>query len=338
MRFLLSPLSLLFYILISIRKLLYKMGLLKSSQFSVPVISVGNLIVGGAGKTPFSLAIADLLKKKHKKVAVVYRGYKRSSKEKVLKVNVLAEKASYFGDEAYMFSFLNPDIPVYVGKNRTQVIEELLKNEKEVDCILLDDAFQHLAVKRNLDILLLDASERYEDYRLMPMGKAREPFSSLKRAHLLVLSKSNMRSVDCDKVEKRLNEMGRNFDFSFSYEGKDVISLNNWQEKVWKKEDLSESKSIILMSGVARPKQILDTLSKIYPNTNIINKTFSDHHDFNEKDFSHVSDSVVVISEKDAIKIKDLKINKNNIYVLRAKLEWSTNKEEVYEKIIHALA
>ena len=187
MRYLLYPLSLLFQFLVLLRKFIYAAGLIKTKKVDRPVICIGNLSTGGTGKTPWVHRLTEYYFSKNKKAVVLSRGYSGDFNG-VLKVtpNMDARKC---GDEPLWLS-RNTRSYVYVGRSRVKAAEVAI-SEEDPDVLLLDDGFQHFNIARDVDIVLLDASAPMKNYSSLPMGRMREGFSALRRAHAVVINKCN---------------------------------------------------------------------------------------------------------------------------------------------------
>jgi len=185
-KILLSPLSLLYGIGVSVIDFFYKKGLLKGIAFDLPIISVGNLSVGGAGKTPHIEYLIQLLRP-YLNVATLSRGYKRKTKG-YLKVEV-QNNAERVGDEPLQFKRKFPDVHVAVAENRTFAVPKILSESPDTQVILLDDAFQHRAINPGLNILLTEYNFPFTDDYLLPSGRLREWRSAYKRADFVVVSK-----------------------------------------------------------------------------------------------------------------------------------------------------
>jgi len=202
----LTPLSWLYGFIVWIRNLLFDTGMLKSRTFNVPVISVGNITVGGSGKTPHVEYMVTLL---HKRVrtAVLSRGYKRKSKGFVIAKN--NTKIQEIGDEPYQMHQKFPDIIVAVDANRCHGIETLLSlpDTKNVNVILLDDAFQHRYVKPGLNILLTDYHRIITDDVLLPAGRLREPVNGKDRADIVIVTKCppEMKPMEYRVLQRNMN-------------------------------------------------------------------------------------------------------------------------------------
>ncbi|MBW1824898.1 MAG: tetraacyldisaccharide 4'-kinase, partial [Deltaproteobacteria bacterium] len=206
-RFLLFPLYLiaLFYrLLIQLRHTSYKTGVLKSYSLPCLVISVGNVTMGGTGKTPMVIYLAQVFKEKGMKTAVLSRGYKGKSPEKVAMVSNgerILLNARDAGDEPFLLSKALPGIPVIIGRDRVLSGQYALEHFSP-ETILLDDGFQHLKLKRDVDILLIDLQYGFGNGHLLPRGILREPLNNLNRAHLFLLTKRTDSHDDKAIVEK----------------------------------------------------------------------------------------------------------------------------------------
>ena len=183
----LFPLSLLYGFIIYIRNRLYDFKLLKSNSFNIPLISVGNITVGGTGKTPHIEYLVDFLKSEFN-VATLSRGYKRKTKGFIL--STLESTDQEIGDEPRQIKQKFPDINVAVDADRTNGINQLIDLNKDLDMILLDDAYQHRKVNANLSILLIDYSRPIDKDYILPFGDLREQAFEKKRANIIIITKS----------------------------------------------------------------------------------------------------------------------------------------------------
>jgi len=195
-KILMAPISLLFGMGVSVRDFLYRMGLLKGVEFNIPVISVGNLSVGGAGKTPHIEYLIRLLKD-YINVSTLSRGYKRKTKG-YLKVrpNMNAEQV---GDEPLQFKRKFPEIMVAVGESRTFAIPQMVLDQPNLQTVLLDDAFQHRSIKPGLNILLTEYSHPFTRDYLLPSGRLREWRSAYERADIIIVSKCPPQLAEAEK-------------------------------------------------------------------------------------------------------------------------------------------
>jgi len=303
---LLLPFTLPYYFGVFLRNLLYDEGIKKPKKLPVPVISVGNLSVGGTGKTSFVIYLANLLKEK--RVCILLRGYKRKSKGVLLvseygKILTDWEKA---GDEAYLLAKLLPNASVVVSEDRYEggvfAVERL-----NPELIILDDGFQHRKLHRDLNILLLKKKD-LEDH-LLPYGNLREPLSSLKRADLLILSYQEVEPFEFNS-EKPTFKMCREFD--------SVLNSNFEEIPV---EHLKE-KEVIAFSGLGDNEQFLKTLKKLGFKVKEF-LSFPDHYDY--KEFRPKKEETYLTTPKDLIKLQ----NYENVFALNFKVKVD-REEELY--------
>ncbi len=199
----LTPLSWLYGLGVGLRNFCFQVGILKSRSFSVPIISVGNITVGGTGKTPHVEYLIRLLQEKFN-VAVLSRGYKRKSRGFVMATKDTT--ARDIGDEPQQMHLKFPKVTVAVDPKRVRAIEQLTANDPNLDVILLDDAFQHRYVKPGINILLVDYHRLIIYDRLMPVGRLREPVSGKNRADIVIVTKcpKDLKPMDFRIISKAL--------------------------------------------------------------------------------------------------------------------------------------
>jgi tetraacyldisaccharide 4'-kinase len=306
----LFPLSLLYGFIIYIRNRLYDYKILKSNHFNVPLISVGNITVGGTGKTPHIEYLVDFLKSEFK-VATLSRGYKRKTKGFILSTSESTDIE--IGDEPRQIKQKFPEIDVAVDADRTNGINRLIALKKDLDLILLDDAYQHRKVDTNLSILLIDYSRPIDKDFMLPFGDLRELASEKKRANIIIITKSpkDLKPIDRRIIFNNLKSYPYQIVYftSFDYGKLKPVyssSANNIENK-----DLIDH-DILLVTGIANPKplreHIIENISK-----NIQELEYSDHYDFKESDFKkimHKFDSIesdkkiIITTEKDAMRLQ----------------------------------
>lgn len=283
----------------SIRNLLFDTGILKSYSFDLPVIAVGNLSVGGTGKTPQIEYLIRLLSNKYK-VATLSRGYKRQSEGFVLATS--NSNALELGDEPFQFYQKFKNIQVAVDANRKNGIEQLLSNSDSPEIILLDDAFQHRKVKAGFYIMLTSYGDLYCNDFMLPTGNLRESRSGVQRANIVIVTKcpSNLSYDAQNTIKKQLNlSPNQSLFFTFiNYD--DVIYSDDKTIKV------AEVKSIdkILLAGIAKPESFFTYLKK----DNDDCMTFPDHHNFSESELEEIKkkagNKIIVTTEKDYVRLK----------------------------------
>jgi tetraacyldisaccharide 4'-kinase len=287
-----------------IRNLLYDAGIFTSHKYQQPIISIGNLAVGGTGKSPMTEYLIRLLKKNHR-IAVLSRGYGRNTKGFILADT--AATATQIGDEPAQFKQKFPDVTVAVCEKRVTGIDKLLPDH---DLILMDDAYQHRAVKPGLSILLFDFNRINEPHLLLPAGNMREPFGGRSRADLLIVTKCPPQLTPASEawLIKKLKPFGHQSVFftSISYQPFQELGGGNVTAA------LSSDTTVFLLTGIANPKPLLQYINQ--HTLNVIHHNYADHHQFSLKniaklaiDFSGcpASNKVIITTEKDAQRLRD---------------------------------
>ncbi len=302
-RFLLFPLAILYGWITSIRNVLYNLNFFSSSSFEIPVIAVGNLSVGGTGKTPQIEYLVQLLQDTYK-VAILSRGYKRKTKRYILLNNT--HTAIEVGDEPLQFFKKFPKVFVAVDANRTKGIQQLLVDVNP-DVILLDDAFQHRRVKASFYILLTKFNDLYTDDFLLPTGNLRESRRGSNRANVIVVTKcpENMSEEEQEKLVKKIKPNSKQHVFFSSI-------LYSPQINGFKQLQLNELKGykILLITGIANPGSLLNFFKKNKYDFEHIK--YPDHHNFTEKEIATIkarfqgikdSDKILLTTEKDYMRL-----------------------------------
>ncbi len=314
----LYPLSWIYRAGVTMRNKLFDWGMLRSKSFDVPVICIGNLTVGGTGKTPHTEYLIKLLRTEFK-VAVLSRGYKRHTKG-----YILADKkstANMIGDEPYQMLTKFPSVTFAVDEDRCHGIEKLLAvKDAPVDVILLDDAFQHRHVKPGLSILLTDYHRLFCDDTLLPAGRLREPISGKNRAHIVVVTKcpQNIKPIDYNIITKRLNlfPYQQLYFSSFRYGNLQPV----FPEVIDSSTIVAKSKGIalsslkdtevLLVTGIASPTPLVERLEGCAKQISLL--SFSDHHDFSHRDIMSIQErfetlkseqKLIITTEKDATRL-----------------------------------
>ena len=291
LRFLLFPFAIIYDIITAIRNFLFEKDILKSVKFSLPVIVVGNLSVGGTGKTPQVEYLVRILQGKFK-VAILSRGYGRKTKGYIL-ANI-NHSASDIGDEPLQYYKKFANINVAVNENRVEGIQQLIQS-KSPDIILLDDAYQHRKVKGSCYVLLTKYSDLFIDDFLLPTGNLRENRAGAARADVIVVTKcpSNLSILEQDKIKKKLQLFNKPVFFStIAYADKISGSLNLTI-------DALKSKHLLLVTGIANPKPLLSFLSDNAINFTHLN--YPDHHHFTDKNIQDIISKFSEINSKDKL-------------------------------------
>lgn len=339
----LLPFSWIYGSIVRFRNWLFDMGLKKSKSFSIPIISVGNITVGGSGKTPHVEYLIRLLHDKAK-IAVLSRGYKRKSHG-----YVLAEESTTMpeiGDEPFQMHQKFSDIYVAVDAKRARGIENLQNDEatKDVDVVLLDDAFQHRYVKPGINILLVDYHRLIIYDKMLPAGRLREPLSGKNRADIVIITKcpKDLKPMEFRVLTKAMDlyPFQKLYFTSIDYDTpKGVFEAK--QIELDKLQDYH----VLLLTGIASPKQMEHDLKPM--TKDITNLSFGDHHSFKGKDIDRINDAfesmpeprIIITTEKDAVRLRETeglyeKV-KSNMYELPIKVSFMLDQQDNFnEKII----
>jgi len=305
LRFLLFPLTLLYDLVTRIRNNFYELGLFDSKSFDVPIIAVGNLSVGGTGKTPQIEYLIRLLQNNYK-IAVLSRGYKRNTKGFILLDKT--HTSEDVGDEPLQFFRKFPKIHVAVDENRVNGIQ-MLKQQKPIDIVLLDDAFQHRKVKADCYILLTKYDDLYTDDFVLPAGNLRESKVGAKRAHIIVVTKCPI-DLSTEKqlaIKRKLKVTAKqNIFFSnISYHNKTSGKLSITTEAL-------NDYEILLLTGIANPAPLVSFLKS--KANKVHHLKYADHHRFTLKEidtittkFNAISSDkkILLTTEKDYMRLSD---------------------------------
>lgn len=331
-RKLLYPLSVLYEGVTKVRNKLYDKDILKSNEFDIPLIVVGNLRVGGTGKTPQVAYLVNLLKDKYR-IAVLSRGYKRETNG-----FVLADKKSTtkdLGDEPLQLFRQNPDILVAVDADRSNGINSLLSLSTPPQVVILDDAFQHRKIKAGFNILLTPYDDLYIDDTHLPSGNLRENVAGAERAQLLIVTKcpDNFTQEQEYETATRLKPTLEQTVFFTHISYTDFVQ--NEKDKILL-DDLRDY-SIVLVTGIANPKPLLDFFeSKKFTFKHL---SYPDHHDFNKSDLQKIQNDykeisnkkkVIISTEKDYVRIFE---SLDNLYYLAIETTFSNHQKD-FDKLI----
>ncbi len=315
--------------LTDLRSGLYKDGVLGSQKVNIPVVSVGNITAGGTGKTPVVDFLVNEFREYGLKAGIVSRGYKGDYKG-VVKVDPSSKNPKRFGDEPLLLSMKNPLTPVYLGKDRVKACESLLA-EDEVDLIIADDAYQHLKLQRDLNVLLIDATEDLNNYELLPSGRARESFQAVERADIIFITKANWcDDLHLQRVMKFVLERIKEYEmdtppiYVFDFKIAEICRFSESHKGeigAWMPEDLEKLKSEKLASlcAIARPDTYQQSLVEMGL---VVAKSFAfkDHYYYTDRDLRRIESECqalgirkIVVTEKDIVKLlkwepKDLEV------------------------------
>lgn len=305
-KILLAPFSLLYGMIMSMRDFFYRKGLLKSVEFNLPVISVGNLSVGGAGKTPH-IEYLILLLRDYINIATLSRGYKRKSRGYIeVKPKMTAEQV---GDEPLQFKRKFPDIMVTVSESRSFGIPQIVSDRPETQLVLLDDAFQHRSVKPGLNILLTEYRHPFTRDHLLPSGRLREWRSGYERADIIVVSKCPQ---ELGQEERRaLTEEIKPFPHQQLF-----FSYYRYFQPYYifdarYRTNLGQDWDILLISAIARTEYLTEYLTDQVKSVHALE--FEDHHYFTKSDMADLKRSfaelpsekkIILTTEKDAMRME----------------------------------
>lgn len=316
LKVLLYPFSMLYGLVMWTRNRFYDKKVLTAVEFDLPVIAVGNLSVGGTGKTPHVEHLIRILKDSFK-VATLSRGYNRRSKGYLLANE--NSTAAQLGDEPMQFHLKFPGIEVCVGEERMLAIPQLLGEKPETQVILLDDAFQHRSVKPGLNILITDYSRRFTRDHVVPFGRLREGRKGYERANCIIVSKCPpaMTAAEKDAVRQEINPLpGQQLYFTSLKYGDLYDMFSNTPVNA------PGDTTILLVCGIARPEPLLQQLKQTFRQVYLL--SFPDHYYYDGHDLDKISrelgnlpgtEKMVVTTEKDAVRLqlKAAKLHELNI-------------------------
>ena len=297
--YLLFPFAALYLIVIKLRRFLYRIGFLKVTQFSVPIIVVGNITVGGVGKSPLVAYLAQQLQKKGFKVGLVSRGYGGSDIGQPQCVTAESDPVCV-GDEPVML-VRQTGCPMVVAKNRVAAVEKLLK-ESDCDVVISDDGLQHYALARDFEIAVIDGERKFGNGFCLPAGPLREPASRFKDVDLIVTNGIDMQ-----------------------LEPREICLIQDHQKTLAMTE-----KPIHLVTAIGNPSRFIQSVESL--GFTVIPHIFPDHYFFGKEDLDYGPDAIVVMTEKDAVKCKHLVDDRH--YVLTTKLLVSPR---VLSKVVNSI-
>ena len=345
---LLLPLSWLYGAVVRVRNWLYDAEIFPSESFDIPVINLGNITVGGTGKTPHTQYVAQLLQEKYM-VAILSRGYKRKTRGFVLAdENATAET---IGDEPFqMKQNLGENVIIAVNADRRRGIRNLLKLRPDIAVILLDDAFQHRRVKAGLNVLLVDYNRPVYRDRQLPAGNLREAASEKKRADIIIVSKcpNTIKPMEIRVIIKDLKPLPYQEIFFSAYRYGDLRQITKSERPLSINE--LENYHVLLVTGIAEPETLKSCLDTQTKSLQFIR--YADHHHFSQNDITFIEKTflkisqpkkIIITTEKDAVRLKKHLADfsedcVSKIYVLPIEVDFLQDKEtEFSKKIMHFL-
>ncbi|MDP4184491.1 MAG: tetraacyldisaccharide 4'-kinase [Bacteroidota bacterium] len=341
-RIFLYPFSLLYGMIVYIRNLFFDYKILTSTEFETPVISVGNITVGGTGKTPHTEYLINLLRKEFR-VAVLSRGYKRKTNGFVLAGS--HPLASEIGDEPMQMKNKYPEVTVAVDERRVRGIHNLMKADKSPvpDVILLDDAYQHRHVTPGINILLIDYNRPIWDDHMLPFGRLRESAEEMTRANIIIITKC---PEEIPPITRRI--IAKNLQIKpyqnlfFSTIRYDDLRPAFPDKAIEFKTDLKDPLNILLVTGIANPKPLHNHLSQL--SNAIYNLNFSDHHNFTASDIETISKEfsnvigdrkIIVTTEKDWMRLREIDSIPPNLqrhlFILPIRIDFLDNERKAFD-------
>ena len=329
-RFLVFPLSIIFKFVTDIRNKLYDCNFLKSEKINVPVISVGNLSTGGTGKTPMVDFIIDNLKRDYN-ISVLSRGYNRKSKGFIEIKN--SDNPSLVGDEPFLIKSNHSEVPVFACEDRVEGAKKII-SENNTNLILLDDAFQHRKISRNLDIVLTDYNNLfYKDY-LLPYGNLRESRNNINRADVIIVTKCplDFNKADAIKIKNQINPKKTQSLFFSQIKYSEI--LFGFKELSFK--SIRNSK-LTLVTGIANSQPLKEYLKK--NNVNFDHFDYPDHYNYSRKDVNKIlattKNNIILTTKKDYYKLSQFKID--NLLYIDIEVEFLDGKQEFLSAIKEVL-
>ena len=340
LKIILYPFSLLYGLILAFRNVLYDLKILKSCSFDIPVICVGNLSYGGTGKTPLVEYLIRLLKDNND-ISTLSRGYKRNTKGFVLANN--NSLCSEIGDEPKQYKTKFPKIQVAVCENRCSGVNKLLVINPNTDIIILDDAFQHRAIKAGLNIILTDYNNLYTSDSVLPSGTLREFKYGAKRAEIIIVTKCPkiLSFTDRKNIKTEINPKKGQYVFFSFIEYDDIQHFISGK----KHENDSLKKLVLLFSGIANTKPLEQHLTE--GKYSIKSLLFDDHHKYSlnnlikiRETFNNIAEQnkIIVTTEKDLMRIETTEqmelIKYLPIFIIPIKVDFFPEDKQMFNEII----
>jgi tetraacyldisaccharide 4'-kinase len=305
----LKPLSFLYKKIAGFKNYLYDHEYIHSLELPITVLSLGNLTLGGTGKTPLTDLCLRYFLRHRMKVAVVSRNY-RAQVETMAKVDLHhPDAAAYFGDEPVLLAQRNPQVDFFVGPRKFETAQFAFE-QVSPQLVIIDDGFQHRQLYRDIDLVILDATEPLENYQCIPEGRAREPWESLSRATAFVVTKVNLATPrEVQELYERLAPFKKPI-IPMNYE---LLRLRgNVPERLEKSLKECQGKNVFLVSAIAKPKSFERSLEKFAMKIQA-HKVYTDHHPYSPQDvedilaeYKKTGEGDIITTEKDYVKLKPL--------------------------------
>ena len=335
LKIILSPISIIYGCVIYVRNFLFDKKILPSTSFKVPLICVGNIAVGGTGKTPMTEYLIKLLSRQNSRIATVSRGYRRKTKGFFIADNKTTSEK--IGDEPMQLHTKFPHINVCVGEDRVNAVQQLLKWKPDTNAIILDDAFQHMKIAAGLNILLTDFNRPfYKDY-FLPIGKLRDQRLSAKRADVIVVTKCpvDLSNDDKEKIIHHINPVNQSIFFAAIKYG-NPYHISNSEEFI-----MNSQTHYLLVHGIANAASLKNYIAVFDKKFEEIK--FEDHHDYTLSDVQKIMaayqanrDTVIITTEKDGAKLKTFTnlLSKVPVYLLPIETFFLFDEQEKFDNLI----
>ncbi len=350
LRWLLQQLSFLYAVIVQTRVWLYTHGFFRHHQLGCQVISIGNLTVGGTGKTPVVEVFARSLQRQNRKVAILSRGYKRHEpsflermgkrltgrykKHPPLVVSDghhLLLDSDVSGDEPYMLASNLPNVVVVVDKNRVKAGQHAI-TKLGCDTLILDDGFQYLPLKHRIEVVLVDRTNPFGNRHLLPRGLLREPIRNIKRASFILITKSDVGGAE--ELKKQLRELNPHAEIAeCRHSAKHLRDVYTGQRQ---ELDFMKGRNVAAISGIAVPKGFEDELVRLGAKV-LYHKRYADHHRYTQQEILNVINKglnrgaeMIITTEKDAVRFPMIERRDLPIYFMRVEIELLSGAEDFH--------
>lgn len=336
-RILLWPIALFYGALVWWRNFFYHIGFFVSRRIAVPVVSVGNLSVGGTGKTPAVIFLAKSFLEQGRRVGIVSRGYGRLSSGTVVVsdgVDILASTEDS-GDEPMLMARRLPAVPVVVDEDRYRGAQVLVE-QFSPDLVLMDDGFQHRGLARDCDLVLMDATAAQKDYRMLPYGMLRERLSALRRSRLIIWTRTDLQAPPA-KIKSKVDSLG-------IAQVDSVMTIGPELQRVGTEELVQAAnlhgRDIVAFCGIARPHTFYQSLISMNLEP-AWTRYFSDHHWYSDSTLNDLANlvsagGIFITTEKDAVKLPADFTGRHEIYTLRVEMSLDQKALERLQSILSA--
>ena len=339
LKILLSPFVILYGFIISLRNWFFDKSVFKSEKVETKIISIGNITVGGSGKTPLVIYVTNLLKVAGFKIGVLSRGYGRKSRgyKLVSKGNEILTSVDECGDEIY-HTALDCKVAAAVSENRVKGAKKLIE-DTGINTIVLDDAFQHRWIARDIDLVIIDQSfvndESVFRHNLLPLGDLREGFKSIKRADAVIINRKFLEQSEI--IPELKNHFEGKKIFTAYY--KAISFIDSVRKTEFSLEEFKGQDSLVI-SGIANPQSFLNVLNKVHVNTK--NKmVFRDHKNYTlkevqriRKEFYRTNSQSIVTTEKDAVKLSNFKREFDDTEIFYLKINLCMDDEDSFRQYL----